>query len=248
MSTDNRAMKLTDLTLPDLSDVERLFVLEYFLSGFNPGKAYKAATCDEKGPYGAKGHSWLTKTHIRAAVDHEMDKFVSNKEQLAARVVQEVASAALADANNLVEHRRVNCRHCWGDNHLWQHTAGEWAKLVADYEKDCYTATVRDLPTPPDPNFAGGLGYRKNRDPNPDCPECDGEGISSVHFKDTRKLGHSNGMYAGVKKTKDGMELLTASKQVAQDKLMRHLNMFEKDQKAGAGEIHVHLDDKDARA
>ena len=38
------------------------------------------------------------------------------------------------------------------------------------------------------PTNERGFGYSRNLAPNPDCPECDGRGVSEVVFKDTRLL------------------------------------------------------------
>lgn len=38
------------------------------------------------------------------------------------RVLQELWDIAIADPNELVEHRVVCCRYCWGEGHLYQMT------------------------------------------------------------------------------------------------------------------------------
>lgn len=64
-------------------------------------------------------------------------------------------------------------------------------------------------------------------DPNPDCTECHGEGVASVWFADTRKLkGGARLLYAGVKTTRDGMEIKTHDQMRALEYVARHLGMF----------------------
>jgi hypothetical protein len=82
----------------------------------------------------------------------------------------------------------------------------------------------------------GGLGFVGNRDPHPDCPECWGEGVGRPFFTDTRKLGRESlPLYAGVKQTKDGLEIQMHNQTDALDKLARHFGLY-KDKLADAVE------------
>lgn len=71
---------------------------------------------------------------------------------------------------------------------------------------------------------------------NPVCEECGGEGINRPFFHDTRHLkGGARLLYAGVKVTKDGLEMKTHDQLRALEQVARHLGMFvDKKQLLGA--------------
>lgn len=83
----------------------------------------------------------------------------------------------------------------------------------------------------------GGLGYDARKGPNRDCQECFGEGIGTAHFKDTRDLSPAaRSLYAGVKQTKDGFQMLLIDKMAGLEKVFKHLGLYRVDneQKADA--------------
>lgn len=60
-----------------------------------------------------------------------------------------------------------------------------------------------------------------------DCPVCRGEGIGRVHVEDTRNLsGKAKLLFAGVKKTRHGVEVQLHDQLVALEKVARHLGML----------------------
>lgn len=64
-------------------------------------------------------------------------------------------------------------------------------------------------------------------DPNPECADCEGEGQSVVHFHDTRALsGPARRLYAGAKRTRDGIEIKMHDQLAALNSVARHLGMF----------------------
>ena len=123
---------------------------------------------------------------------------------------------ASADPNDLMQLRRVNCRHCYGFGHAYQWTEVEYARATEEAVKV----------GKPAPDFVGGFGFKANREPNRDCPECGGEGVEDVHMQDTRTLrGDAKTLYAGVKKTKEGIVLLTQDQDAARAHLARYLGL-----------------------
>jgi hypothetical protein len=72
----------------------------------------------------------------------------------------------------------------------------------------------------------GGVGYDGKKAPNPECPECDGDGEGRALFKDTANLSPAAlALYEGVKEGKDGTELKIASQKGYRDGLARLFNM-----------------------
>jgi phage terminase small subunit len=176
--------------------------------------------------------------------DSEVAAMVSSLQQQAAEAavldragtLKLITQLATADASDLMELQVRNCRHCWGvgNRKQWKNET-EYAFACAevmDRNAATYAAWQKDVdigsqrPKPDDeplPSDAGGYGFDVFASPNPECPHCLGEGIEHVHFKDTRKLrGAAKRLFAGVKRTKDGLEIKTRDQDKALDMLAKH--------------------------
>jgi phage terminase small subunit len=71
--------------------------------------------------------------------------------------------------------------------------------------------------------------------PHPSCPECAGYGQGRAVLKDTRYLSPSAlALYAGIKQTKEGVQVLTHSKLDAMEKLLKHLGGYNADHEGRA--------------
>lgn len=80
------------------------------------------------------------------------------------------------------------------------------------------------------PSDAGGYGYTRLLPVNPNCPACDGEGLMRIRVNDTRNLSpEAVAIFAGIKQTKEGLEVKTHSKDAALEKLFKHLGLYEAD-------------------
>jgi phage terminase small subunit len=141
------------------------------------------------------------------------------------RAVEQAWAIATADARELIEYLVGCCRHCHGEAFKWQRTVAEYN---ADREKWQALADGGKTDEPFDEK--GGIGFDPRLDPHPECPECFGKGHGRPHINDTRKLSPAAAaLYAGVKITKEGMELKMHSKLDALDKVLRILGAYEKD-------------------
>ncbi|WP_163419993.1 terminase small subunit [Escherichia coli] len=138
-------------------------------------------------------------------------------------LVSQLMAIVQADPNQLAQFRRVNCRYCWGENHLYQ-----W-RDIAEFDKAAAQAS-RDGKTEPE---YGGLGFVDNAIPNPDCPKCCGEGTGQLYMADTTLLdGDARQLYAGAKLGKFGVEILLEDKAAARRELIK-LIMATKGSSAG---------------
>lgn len=138
-------------------------------------------------------------------------------------LVSQLMAIVQADPNQLAQFRRVNCRYCWGENHLYQ-----W-RDIAEFDNAAAQAS-RD--GKPEPEY-GGLGFVDNAIPNPDCPKCCGEGTGQLYMADTTLLdGDARQLYAGAKLGKFGVEILLEDKAAAQRELIK-LIMATKGSSAG---------------
>lgn len=213
-----------------LTPRQALFVREY-LKDFNGARAARAAGYS---PLTAKegAYSLLQRPHIRAAVDAVKVQQIEKVEAEATEVVRMLIEVARADPNDLVESRRSCCRYCWGNGFRYQRTPGEMARdrdqHLRDQMRQQREAEREDKPfTPTAFDEAGGIGYHRHREPNAECPECFGDGELDVHVQDSRLLqGAARRLYAGVKRTKDGIEVKMRDQDKAVEMLGRHLALF----------------------
>lgn len=151
------------------------------------------------------------------------EKIEERKEELAAAagvtvefILNQWRKLALADAGELTQVRRVNCRHCHGFDHRYQWTEAEFMQRM-----ETNAGLGKDMP-----DGTGGFGFEVNGEPNADCPECGGDGIEYIYIADTRKLtGSAKVLYAGVKKTKEGVEIKTRDQDGALKNLSGYLGM-----------------------
>jgi phage terminase small subunit len=136
-----------------------------------------------------------------------------------AMVLERFWMIATANPNELIEHRRICCRYCFGIDHAYQ-----W-KTEGEFERESTIAVSKGLPPLTED---GGFGYDATIAPHPKCPNCHGEGLGRIHANDSRSVSPSAlALYAGVKQTKDGgFEVKMHDQLTALDKVAKHLGMF----------------------
>lgn len=176
------------------------------------------------------------KNSIQAALSHVRAKVAASVEFEAAEVLQLAGDILRADPRELVSYVRGCCRYCHGKGGLYQRTEGEMAQDRAKHEAQVARRQERNKDYQ-DPGFneQGGDGFNAGLDPNPECPDCGGEGIGRVVIADTRHLSReAAALYAGVKKTKDGTEVLMHDKAAMVDKMFRYHGLYESDNKQTA--------------
>lgn len=156
------------------------------------------------------------------------------------QVLAELSAIAFADFNELVEYRRGACRHCHGTEHRFQYRTQVALNLATYAARKAFERSPESL-TEEFKFEHGGVGYRRTLEPHPECPECDGLGEEYPVLKDTRKLTpQARRLYAGVKLTKDGIEVKTQSKDKALELLMRHHGLL-KDKLEVTGDLAAEL-------
>lgn len=123
---------------------------------------------------------------------------------------------ANADPSELIQMRLINCRYCYGYDHNYQWTEGEYVRAVD-------AAITGDNEAP---SGMGGFGYDCNATPNPECPECGGNGIEHVHIADTRTLtGSARKLFAGIQYGKQGVKVLMRDQDAALLNISKYLGM-----------------------
>jgi hypothetical protein len=214
-----------------MTDRQRAFAREYTLDFNGKNAAIRAGYALKS----AANNATLCLEHplVQAEIQRLMQRIEERSTISGARVLQEAWGIATADVNDLVEFRRTCCRHCYGDRFERQRTMAEFNKAQADYLVK-RTKAMKKADFDPDTyeefDEQGGIGYDARKPPNPDCMECFGDGIGSTYFKDTRNLSPAaRALYAGVKQTKDGHQMLLVDKLAAMEKLFKHLGLYKID-------------------
>lgn len=213
------------ITMRTMNRKQTRFVQEYCVD-FNATQAairagYSPPTAQEQ------SSRLLSNVMIKAAVDERMADIAAAAEITTEAILRRWWEIANADPNELTQVRRVNCRHCHGVLHSYQWTEPEYLAATARAVNSGQQA----------PDGIGGFGFNPESDPNPDCPECGGEGVEVVHMADTRKLkGTAKRLFAGVQRTKDGAKVLMREQDAALANLARCLGMF-KDQMNLSGQV-----------
>lgn len=192
------------------------FVQEYLvdLNGTQAAirAGYSKATAD------SQASRLLTNVKVQAAIKAAKAKRAETTAITAEMVLARYWMIATANPNDLVQFRRVNCRFCYGDDHAYQ-----W-KDDEEFLRAVRAAKANDDPVPTD---EGGYGFAPNLHPHPKCPRCHGEGYGESFAQDTRNLNpQAQALYAGVKETKEGLEIKMHDQLKALDNVARHLGMF----------------------
>jgi len=152
----------------------------------------------------------LKKTWVQAALQAERAKLEAKLEMTRDEYIARMARLFTADPRGLVEYKRGCCRYCWGFGHAYQWTDAELQEAQAKAIND----------GKPAPDESGGTGYNRNRKPNPECPECAGDGYGRVIIRDSSEIdADARVLLAGYKRTKDGEEVVMHSQQKAGETL-----------------------------
>ena len=198
-----------------LTTQQSLFVAEYLKDG-NATQAARRAGYSKKSAEQI-GYQLLKKTSVAQAIARQQKASIERTLGSADEVLAQMWQLATFDANQLSQYRRGACRYCWGFGHQYQ-----WRDAV-EFEEKRLEAVERDRREPED---SGGYGYDHNRDPNPECPRCNGDGIGQPYFADTRKLSPDAALaYSGVKLGKNGVEITAISRERMYEAVMKRLGL-----------------------
>ncbi|EEW0911641.1 TPA: terminase small subunit [Escherichia coli] len=206
-----------------ISDQQAKFAM-LVAQGKKPTEAYRLAGYEGQGATANSNASrMLRNARVYRAISYFRNQYQKRYTADLDLLVSQLMTIVQADPNQLAQFRRVNCRYCWGENHLYQ-----W-RDIAEFDKAAAQAS-RD--GKPEPEY-GGLGFVDNAIPNPDCPKCCGEGTGQLYMADTTLLdGDARQLYAGAKLGKFGVEILLEDKAAARRELIK-LIMATKGSSAG---------------
>ncbi|MEP9121093.1 terminase small subunit [Enterobacter kobei] len=206
---DKSADELVDIKL---SGKVKRFIAEYLKDNNATAAAARAGYSDPN-----YGRQLIANPNVAQAIAQQQKASIARTLGSADEVLAQMWQLATFDANQLSQYRRGACRYCWGFGHHYQ-----WRDAV-EFEEKRLEAVERDRREPED---SGGYGYDHNREPNPECPRCNGDGIGQPYFPDTRKLPQVSRLaYSGVKIGKNGVEITTISRERMFEAVMKRLGL-----------------------
>lgn len=195
-----------------LTAQQRLFVAEYLKDNNATAAAARAGYSDPN-----YGRQLITNPNVAQAIAQHQKASIARTLGSADEVLAQMWQLATFDANQLSQYRRGACRYCWGFGHQYQ-----WRDAV-EFEEKLAEALAKKGKEPSD---RGGYGYDHNREPNPSCPRCNGDGIGQPYFADTRKLSPDAALaYSGVKLGKNGVEITAISRERMYEAVMKRLGL-----------------------
>lgn len=211
-----------------LSHQESLFV-NFYIVHFNGRRAYEEAgysAVSANAMYVAAS-KLLRKPNIAEYLRRRVQEMTARVEDEQNKLITVLTYTAYADHNELIENRIDCCRFCYGEDHKYQFTPQEYERYKERHAEEVDMAKATGA-TPPEFDPKGGIGFNPNLEPFPDCPECFGRGRECVVVKDTRYLSPAaNALYAGVKTTKDGIEIKTNDQAKARETLAKIHKLYD---------------------
>lgn len=196
-----------------LTAQQRLFVAEYLKDNNATAAAARAGYSDPN-----YGRQLIANPNVAQAIAQQQKASIARTLGSADEVLALIWQLATFDANQLSQYRRGACRYCWGFGHHYQ-----WRDAVEFDEALAKTEGKEGVRPPED---TGGYGYDHNREPNPECPRCNGDGIGQPYFPDTRKLPAASRLaYSGVKVGKNGVEITAISRERMFEAVMKRLGL-----------------------
>jgi len=247
-SPEPRGVPTPDPAPKPLSERKRRFAFEYVQDG-NATRAYMRATgVTRYSTASTEGWRYLQNPEIRAQIEVERELLRQRAGIDTEELVRRLAAIVVADPRDLVEHVIEACRYCHGEGHDYQRTDAEFERDRLEFEThgrqriggmylSRRKARERAQDAGEEQRFEpqGGPGFDPHRDPHPECPMCHGHGHGRTIIKDTRALpAQAALLYAGMKETKDGLEVKMHDKLAAAEKLLRIFGAYEEDNRQKA--------------
>jgi phage terminase small subunit len=223
--------EIPTFTPKGLTPLQHRFCQEYLCDKeMNATQAYLRASPEVTYETARVAGSQLLANHrIAEEIQRLMDERAAITGITADRVLFRLWAMATADPREISGHRIGACRHCYGKDHGYQRTAQEMRK---DTEKHIVQELKREKAekgdfVPRQFDEMGGIGFTPKRPPNPDCPECFGDGEGLPYLADTARLSEAGAMlFKGIKNTPHGVSLEVQNPVESLQLVGRHLGMW----------------------
>lgn len=199
------------------------FIRQYLIHS-NASRAYREAGYEDGPSVHQNASRLLSSDYVQSRLASAKADALAKLDVKVADVLAMQRDIAFTDRAEITSYVIGACRYCWGIDHRFQwRTHREFADAVETYmgKGEAYHANH----TAPDDE--GGYGYKHSAAPNPDCPECEGEGVERVKFKDTRLMTEAERrIFAGVETTQHGIRYRFEDRGKAIESLAQHLQFY----------------------
>ena len=120
-----------------ISDQQAKFAM-LVAQGKKPTEAYRLAGYEGQGATANSNASrMLRNARVFRAISYFRNQYQKRYTADLDLLVSQLMAIVLADPNQLAQFRRVNCRYCWGENHLYQwRDIAEFDKAAAQASRD----------------------------------------------------------------------------------------------------------------
>lgn len=142
----------------------------------------------------------MKRPEIAARVIEIRESLASKAQYTQDHLFKDALAMMTFDKRELMDIRHGACRYCYGDGHQYHWKEREFIQAVEKAERA----------GEPLPDIAGGFGFKRLAEPNPDCPECEGAGVVVERFADSRTYSPTAAMaFEGFEPTANGIKLKT---------------------------------------
>lgn len=212
------------------------FVVEYLVDFNGTQAAIRTGSKPENAPMMA--YRFLQEVEVQEAIQEQIEIRAKARALTVEWVLNQWREIASADPSDLIWVETECCRHCHGINHQYQWTQFEYDEVVRQcLDHTCGSKCEQPCGKRIPPLATGGFGFNPHEAPHEGCPACHGDGVEQVRVADTRRVrGAARRLCAGVKKTKDGIEIKMRDQDKALDNIAKFLGMIvNKNEIAGPG-------------
>jgi len=219
--------------------------IRLYLIHKNASQAYREAGYKATTSVRQNAHDLLTSPYVRDRLADARENVLARLDVKVDQVFDRFKAIAFGDPAALTEYIIGACRYCHSMDHRYHwKTHREYADAMEAYMQLPEAARIYKIA----PDDEGGYGYKASAPPHPDCPECDGRGIPSVQFKDTRLMTpDERKLFAGVKVTQHGIEFKLNDQMGALKELAEHIQFYKERDETNANAVARLITDLRAR-
>lgn len=211
-----------------LTERQEAFCAEYAKTR-SPGRAYRAAydhpddlTAEDANK---RGRAVMKSSNVMERIEDLIDAAAAQTVFTVGEALSRWLMIATADPNELISLKVGACRYCHGEGHGYHCREREYVEALDKAEAMQRAGKTADLP-----DIAGGFGYDQTAVPHAECPECHGEGTWRCVPRDTEDLSPAGkALFAGVKMTNNGPQILMADRMKALENACRIIGVFKDD-------------------
>lgn len=216
-------------------DKREIFIRQYLIHK-NASRAYREAGYQDGTGTAQSAHRLLTTAYVQRRLAEEQQQLLEMLDVKVETVFKRLKDVAFGDIAAITEYIVGSCRYCHGVGHQyqWRDEAEHDEAIEEAIRESDRSGKLVKYP----PSLDGGTGYSRNVPPHPDCPQCDGDGISRIRFKDTRLMTDAErALFSGVEQTQHGMKYRFEDRMAALERLAENLQFYKERDETNANAV-----------